>query len=267
MHLFEKKIPETLGRDLFGLYFPHPVGLAPGLDPNGTRYNSFHNVSFVEVGPLMPVEYATSQERRFWKRFYAHEKKERTGLREAIDHIRQKPPKGLLAANIAPLPSSGDCDAVTRDMLKAFTFMYDFADLFIIDTFHRNAAGSCPLQSAEFLSETMDALIDMRFCYDSYKPILIRIDNDIQDGSLAGLLHYMMYSGLDGIIAGHERYPLGLIRRVGYFTGGRFPVVACGEIDTPDKADELLAAGASLLQVERRAARSILNHLIDPKTL
>lgn len=267
MHLFEKKIPESLGRDLFGLYFPHPVGLAPGLDPNGTRYNSFHNVSFVEVGPLMPVEYATSQERRFWKRFYAQEKKERTGLREAIEHIRQKPPKGLLAANIAPMPSSNDCDAVTRDMLKAFTFMYDFADLFIVDTFRRNAAGSSPLQSAEFLSETMDSLIDMRFCYDSYKPILIRIDNDIQDGSLAGLLHYMMYSGLDGIIAGNERYPLGLIRRIGYFTAGRFPIIACGEIDTADKADELLAAGASLLQVERRAARSILNHLIDAKTL
>ena len=78
---------------------------------------------------------------------------------------------------------------------------------------------------------------------------------------LAGLLDYMMYSGLDGIIAGYEAYPLELVRRIGYFTGGRFPIIACGGITTPDEADELLAAGASLLQVDRKYARGILRHL------
>ena len=53
------------------------------------------------------------------------------------------------------------------------------------------------------------------------------------------------------------------MKRIGYFTGRRFPVVACGGIDTPDKADALLEAGASLLQVDRGHARSILNHLIS----
>ena len=42
---------------------------------------------------------------------------------------------------------------------------------------------------------------------------------------------------------------------------GRFPVIACGEIDSPEKADELLAAGAALLQVEKKYAKPILRHL------
>ena len=84
---------------------------------------------------------------------------------------------------------------------------------------------------------------------------------------LAGLLDYMMYSGLDGIIAGNESYPIELVRRIGYFTGGRFPIIACGDIDSPEEADELLAAGATLLQVDRKHARGLLRHLIDKENL
>ena len=251
MSLFEKKIPESLGRDLFGLHFPHPVGIAPGADPAARKYNSFRSCSFVEIGPLSP-----STEQSDAVKDALH-----TPLKQAILSIQHRPPHVLLAANIAPQTTAPDCETVTHDLLQSFTFMYDFADLFVIDTFRKNNDGVAPLQSAEFLSESLDALIDMRFCYDSYKPILIRVDNDIRQGSLAGLLDYMMYSGLDGIIAGHEAYPLELVRRIGYFTGGRFPIVACGGITTPDEADELLAAGASLLQVDRKYARGILRHL------
>ena len=253
MSLFEKKIPESLSRELFGLHFPHPLGSAPGADPAGRKYNSFHSCSFVEIGPFTPSDETSGDYLTLAQ----------TTLKQAILNIRNKPPRRLLAANIAPLTSAPDCESVTRDLLQSFTFMYDFADLFVIDTFRKNRDGVAPLQSAEFLSESLDALIDMRFCYDRYKPILIRVDNDIRQGSLAGLLDYMMYSGLDGIIAGYESNPLELVRRIGYFTGGRFPIIACGGIDTPDEADELLAAGATLLQVDRRHARGILRHLID----
>ena len=260
MSLFEKKIPDSLGRDLFGLHFPHPVGIAPGADPYGRRYNSFRSCSFVEIGPLSPAEMAPAS-RGFG--FFRKDYEGQTALKHAILNIQQHAPKRLLAANIAPLMSRPNCEAVTRDLLQAFTFMYDFADLFIIDTFRKNNDGVAPLQSAEFLSESMDALIDMRFCYEHSKPILIRVNTDILQGSLAGLLDYMMYSGLDGIIAGYEEYPVELVRRIGYFTGGRFPVIACGGIDSPEKADELLAAGATLLQIERGMARPVLNHLIS----
>ena len=256
MSIFKKKIPESLGREVFGLHFPHPVGITPGADPLGKKYNFFRSCSFVEIGPLSPSE----------------ELHDGTGgpastsLKQAILNIRNHPPRTLLAANIAPLTTAPDCESVTHDLLQSFTFMYDFTDLFVVDTFRKNKDGVAPLQSAEFLSESMDALIDMRFCYDRYKPILIRVDNNIRQGSLAGLLDYMMYSGLDGIIAGYDAYPLELVRRIGYFTGGRFPIIACGSIETPEEADELPAAGATLLQVDRKHARGILRHLIDKET-
>ena len=264
MSIFDKKVPASLRREFFGLHFDHPVGIAPGADPEGHKYNSFSGCSFVEIGPLSPAGIAPAAPFRGFA--YSLSRKEETGmssLKQAILNIQQRPPKRLIMANLAPLPSSSTCEAVTRDLLQAFTFMYDFADLFVIDTFRRNKDGVAPLQSAEFLSESMDALIDMRFCYERSKPILVRVDGDIQQGSLAGLLDYMMYSGLDGIIAGSEQYPLDLVKRIGWFTGRRFPVIACGGIEAPEQADALLEAGADLLQVDRCRTRKILNHLID----
>ena len=262
MFLFDSKIPGSLNRQLFGLNFPHPVGIAPGADPNGTKYNSFRNCSFVEIGPLKPIPASSPTGPA---PFFASSGKNREvgALKASILHIQNHQPRHLLAANIAPLPTHSDCESVTRDLLEAFTYIYDFADLFVIDTFSKNKDGVAPLQSVEYLSESMDALIDMRFCYEKYKPILIRVTSDIQQGSLAGLLDYMMYSGLDGIIAGKDVYPIDLVRRIGYFTGGRLPVIACGGIDTREKADELLETGVDLLQVEKKYARTILNHLID----
>ena len=256
MSIFQKKIPDSLRREVFGLHFPHPIGIAPGADPLGRKYNAFRSCSFVEIGPLSPSEDLSGTGKGV-----TH-----TALKQAILNIQNHPPRMLLAANIAPLNAS-DCESVTHDLLQSFTFMYDFADMFVIDTFRKNNDGVAPLQSAEYLSESMDALIDMRFCYDRYKPILIRVENDIKPGSLAGLLDYMMYSGLDGIIAGNESYPIELVRRIGYFTGGRFPIIACGDIDSPEEADELLAAGATLLQVDRKHARGLLRHLIDKENL
>ena len=266
MQLFKKNIPESLRRELFGLHFPHPVGLAPGADPDCRKYNSFPSCAFVEAGPLIPTEAAPIiPETRYGFRI-RKQAIEPNGIKQAIANIQAQAPRTLLAANIAPLPSRPDCDAVTRDLLQSFTYLYDFVDLFIIDTFRKNNDSTAPLQSAEYLAESMDALLDMRLCYEVPKPILIRVDSDIQPGSLAGMLDYMMLSGLDGIIAGNQTYPLELIRRIGYFTGGRFPIVACGGIETPEQADELLAAGAVLLQTGRKAARGILNHLIDTTT-
>lgn len=266
MHLFKKIIPPALQVDAFGLHFPHPVGLAPEADPECGKYNSFRACSFVETGPLSPAETISAPGKSPVSRLRPKAGDNPNGIKQAIANIQAKPPRRLLAANIAPLSSRHDCDAVSQDLLQSFTYLYDFVDLFIIDTFRKNNDGVAPLQSPEYLSESLDALIDMRFCYEISKPILIRVDTDIQQGSLAGLLDYMMLSGLDGIIAGYESYPLELIRRIGYFTGGRYPIVACGGIDTPEKADELLEAGAVLLQVGRKNARQILNHLIDTTT-
>ena len=53
--LYGKEYP-SLEREVFGLRFPSPVGLAGGLDKNGDYYNNLGDFgfSFVEIGSLTP---------------------------------------------------------------------------------------------------------------------------------------------------------------------------------------------------------------------
>ena len=52
-----KKDSPGLEKEVFGIRFPNPVGLAGGLDKNGEYYNDMANFGFgfVEIGSLTPL--------------------------------------------------------------------------------------------------------------------------------------------------------------------------------------------------------------------
>lgn len=261
----EKKLSQILGLDLFGVPFMHSVGIGPDADPQVKKYNSFPIYSFVETGPIYPVSPVEAPSYKFPISLFKSGKNEvPPGLQEAIDSIgsRPRPLFTKIMANIAALPSHTDCESLTADLLKSFTWLYDFVDLFVIDTFRKNAYGTCPLQSHEYLSESMDALLDMRLYYDQRKPILLRVAPEITDSSLESMLDYMMYSGIDGIIAGSSGNPLPLVERIEAASGGRFPIVACGTIGTSD-IDPLKAKGVVLFETDRKNARNLLSYFAD----
>ena len=261
MAISEKKVAELIGIDLFGLSFTSPVGSGPDGDPLATRYNKFRPCSFVETGPLYPLATGSERPLPWYRKLFAERRKSSlTGVKTAIDNISSKPPKTLIMANIAALPMHLDCESVTSDLLSAFTYLYDFVDMFVIDTFRKNNDGVAPLQSLEFLSESIDELLDIRLCYEKQKPVFLRVTNDVSDTFLAPLLDYMMYSGLDGIVAGREGDPLPLVSRIGDITRGRYPIIACGSIDTVS-LDTMQSQGVKLVQTDKANAKSIISYL------
>ena len=258
-----KKSASSLSTDLFGLNFSCPIGAGPGYDTNASKYNSLSPCSFVESGPFYPCEPPNLDHLSFLKRRKA-KKSALPSVKTAIARIQSHPPKSLILANIAPLPTHIECSAVTEDLLTSFTLLYDFVDMFVIDTFRKNNDGVAPLQSLEFLSETVDEILDMRLCYEKNKAIFLRITDDFPDQSLPGLLDYMMYSGIDGIIVGQDGNPLEKVVKVREITRDRYPIIACGDLD-PEAADALFAQEVKLLETNRRSARRILSHLTDKK--
>ena len=264
MPLFRQKDYPALRREVFGIEFPHPVALSPGFLPNGERYNTFRSFSFVEIGPLT----IQPQEESRVKGIFSQRKRNSTpaalsnkGIRNSIDHIQSHPPRTRIAANIAPMSDHVSTESIVADMTSAFSLMYDFADMFVVDTFRQNSDGVAPLQNTDILSEVMDSILDLRRCYDEAKPIVVRVSTFISRSILSSMLDYMRYSGIDGVIAGYDSYPLDLVKDIARMTDGRFPVIACGNIDNAIKAEELLSAGASLVQVTHTTASSILSYL------
>ena len=235
---FRKRLP-GLARTVFGIDFPGTVGLGDGVDINGEFYNDFADfgLGFVEIGPL-PL---------------APEGRHVRGVRHAIAHLQKFPPKVPILANLAMGKGSSDEPKIKKDFSTAFSLMYDFADVFVINTSHQHlSGGASSLDDISFLSEILDELLSLRLLNDKYKPILIQIPSFLEPESLDRILDYALISGIDGIVA--QGAPA--VRHIVEYTTGRLPVIARDENVTPEKAVELLAAGAELIELTHELVRS-----------
>lgn len=258
---FTRKEHPSLKCEAFGIGFPHPVALAPGFVPDGERYNSFPGFAFVEIGPLtLKKQGDTGVRKLFSMRRTARSQMANLGIRNSIQHMQERPPKTVIAANLAPMFIHRSTDDIVKDITSAFSLMYDFADMFIIDTFRANADGVVALQNIDILSEVLDSVLDMRICYEVTKPVLVRVVPTIPRALLEEILDYMRRNGVDGIIAGYDSDPAELVNDIVRMTDGRYPVIACGGIDTPEKAAAMLDAGACLVQAVT-SPRRIIKHL------
>ena len=102
------------------------------------------------------------------------------GVSNAIRHLsRVRRKRSLVMANLAPVYVHRSAEDIVRDLTAAFSMMYDFADMFVIDTFRPNCDGVVALQNIDIMSEVLDSILDMRNCYDEYKPILVKVAIDI----------------------------------------------------------------------------------------
>ena len=206
--LYCRATPE-LEREVFGLKFKNPVGLAGGLDKNGEYYNDLANFgfSFVEIGSLTPEPQGGNPKPRLFRvvddgaiinRMGINNK----GVKNAVEHLKKEHPHVIVAANISKNSSSINDDAA-KDYESAFALLYDFVDMFVINISCPNVSGLSDLQDVSFLSDIVDKLLDLRMYFDEYRPILIKVSPDISHQQLDEIIDYSLMSGVDGIVAGN----------------------------------------------------------------
>ena len=135
-----KKDTPSLEREVFGINFPNPVGLAGGLDKNGEFYNDMANFGFgfVEIGSLTPLPQDGNAKPRCFRvpgdkaiinRFGINNK----GVKNAVEHLKKVRPNVIVAANISKNTTSINEDAA-KDYEKAFGLLYDFVDMFVVNS-------------------------------------------------------------------------------------------------------------------------------------
>lgn len=281
--LYKKESP-LLKKEFFGYTFKNPVGLAAGLDKNGTHYNQLSDFgfSFIEIGSLTPEPqpgnptprlFRLPNDRAIINRMGINN----LGIKHAIKHIQHNKPNCILSASIAKNTTSETEEEIIRDYETAFSLMYDFVDMFAINISCPNVEDLDSLQDISKLSEVIDNLLELRLCYEEYKPILLKLSPDIKEVQLDQILHYSMMSGIDGIIAGNTtrtrdgltaskediesigngglsgaplfEKSLKLVKSINEKTKGRLPIIGVGGIMGPNEAKQMLDAGASLIQI------------------
>ena len=279
-----KKDSPSLEKEVFGIRFPNPVGLAGGLDKNGEFYNDMANFGFgfVEIGSLTPLPQDGNPKPRCFRipadkaiinRFGINNK----GVKNAVEHLKKVRPEVIVAANISKNTASINEDAA-KDYEKSFGLLYDFVDMFVVNVSCPNVVGLTALQDISFLGEIVDKLLELRMYYDTYKPILLKVSPDLAHQQLDEIVDYCLRSGIDGIVAGNttrsregitsiskekieaignggmsgapvHKKNLELVKYVHSRSEGKLPIIGVGGIMSPEQAKAMLNAGASLVEI------------------
>lgn len=273
-----------LEREVFGLKFKNPVGLAAGFDKDARLFNEFSNFGFgfVEIGTLTPKPQIGNPKPRLFRlkpdeaiinRMGFNNK----GVYDALERLK-KDHKVLIGGNIGKNKVTPN-DKAIKDYLICFDALFPYVDYFAINVSSPNTPGLRELQDKEPLKALLNELKKENLkCPESRgkgKPILLKIAPDLTDDQLLDIIEIVKDTEIDGVIAtnttisrenlksdlvsteekgGLSGKPLTkrsteVIRFLAEKSGKSFPIIGVGGIHSAEEAIEKLEAGADLVQL------------------
>lgn len=278
--LYQVKNPK-LERQLFGLTFPNPVGLAAGFDKDAKLYKELSNLGFgfIEIGTVTPKPQDGNPKKRLFRLQEDTALVNRMGfnnggVEEAVERLKQNTSKKhvLIGGNIGKNKVTPNEEAVT-DYVICFDALFDYVDYFVVNVSSPNTPNLRALQDKEPLTKLLQTLQTNNNARAKRKPILLKIAPDLTNEQLLDIIEIVSATKIDGVIAtnttisrdglvsenkketgGMSGKPLGkrateVIRFLSEKSNNAFPIIGVGGIHTPEDALEKINAGASLVQL------------------
>ncbi|MEJ2162823.1 MAG: quinone-dependent dihydroorotate dehydrogenase [Robiginitalea sp.] len=274
-----------LEREVFGLLFPNPVGLAAGFDKDARLYKELagFGFGFIEIGTLTPKPQQGNPKKRLFRLREDQAIINRMGfnnqgVQAAVTRLKT-PHKVIVGGNIGKNKITPNADA-EKDYLYCLGELYPYVDYFVVNVSSPNTPGLRELQDKEPLTRLLRILkkesADIaKALKGKEKPILLKIAPDLNDSQLLDIIDIVQDTGIDGVIAtnttierknlqasetlvkesgGLSGKPLTdrsteVIRFLVEKSGNKFPVIGVGGIHSPQDALDKLDAGASLVQL------------------
>ena len=267
-----------LERDVFGLKFKNPVGLAAGFDKDALLYNELSDFGFgfIEIGTLTPV----GQEGNPKKRLFRLREDEAIinrmgfnngGVQKAVERLKKN--KGVLIGGNIGKNKLTPNEAAVADYKICFEALFPYVDYFVVNVSSPNTPNLRELQDKEPLTALLAALQIENQKRPIPKPILLKIAPDLTNEQLLDIIEIVQATQIAGVIAtnttlsreglkapnkievgGLSGKPLShrsteVIRFLHEKSNGSFPIIGVGGIHSAQDAIDKLNAGARLVQL------------------
>lgn len=275
---------KRLEREVFGLKFPNPVGLAAGFDKDGKYYKTMGALGFgfIEIGTVTPKPQGGNPQPRLFRLPQDHALINRMGFNNEgvaalVGRLKGNSKQSfIVGGNIGKNKVTPNEEAV-NDYTYCFNALFDYVDYFVVNVSSPNTPNLRALQDREPLTKLLATLQGLNQQKSSPKPILLKIAPDLTDTQLDDILEIVKDTKIDGVIAtnttisradlkekeatvkaigagGLSGQPVRdrsteVIRYLYEKSGRTLKIIGVGGIDSPEAALEKLAAGAVLVQV------------------
>lgn len=197
----------ALEREVFGIKFANPVGLAAGFDRNGEAFRELAALGFgfVEVGTVTPRPQAGNPRPRVFRlpkdeAIINRIGLSNRGLEKTIQHLR-RPHEGFIVGCNIGRNTATLAENAAADYLKLFRNLYQYADYFTVNISCDNSCREGATHTREHILRILDPLFDFRRGQNQYRPIMLKVSPDMPDAVIDEISDILLETPLDGIVA------------------------------------------------------------------
>jgi len=274
---------KKLERNLFGLTFKNPVGLAAGFDKNAVLYNELADFGFgfVEIGTVTPKGQVGNPKKRLFrlkddKGIINRMGFNNEGLEAAIEQLKKNKGKIIIGGNIGKNTNTAP-ENYTQDYVACFKGLHPYVDYFVLNVSCPNVSSHAKLEDADYLKELITEVQKLNNAEAQQKPILLKIAPDLNNQQLDEIIELVAETKIDGVIASNTSVNRDNLkaskerlqeignggvsgqpvkdrstRVIKYLTDNSnkaFPIIGVGGIHSEKDALDKLNAGADLVQI------------------
>lgn len=271
-------------KEVMGITFPNPIGLAAGLDKNGEYIDALGQLGFgfIEIGTVTPRAQSGNPTPRLFRlpevagiinRMGFNNK----GVDYLVEKVKQSTYKGVLGINIGKNVDTAVENAVD-DYLICLRKVYQYADYITVNISSPNTPGLRSLQAGDELDKLLILLKQEQAAleseYGKYVPLAVKVAPDLSDDEVKDISHVLRKNNIDGLIAtnttlardkvsdlkhGSEQGGLSgdpvkelstaVIAGFNQHLNGEIPIIGVGGISNAADAVDKIKAGANLVQI------------------
>jgi dihydroorotate dehydrogenase len=273
----------SLEREVFGLKFKNPVGLAAGFDKDAKYVDELAclGFGFIEIGTVTPRPQDGNEKPRLFRfpedaAIINRMGFNNEGVEAAERRLKNRKTNIIIGGNIGKNKTTPNEDAV-KDYETCFIKLFNVVDYFVVNVSSPNTPNLRELQEKKPLHDLLLHLQNLNLSYPTPKPLLLKIAPDLTESQLDDVIEIVNSVKLSGIVAtnttidreglsadkqmiektgagGVSGKPLKersteIIKYITQKTNGTLPIIAVGGIFTAEDAQEKIEAGAKLVQV------------------